>query len=776
MAHVTNLPWFDRLLCSDARSSLPDGVNDHCWLVSTTQSQPSALSVITTYGLRASHMQVFPSFTCEDQTVQDPAQFHTQPLVQFHSTNYLSISFSPFRDIEVLYEFWVPASQLIMGEITCTNRSEKTKSLQVDWLVELSPLSGGSPMKHSQYGLSTVLQGECADLFPVFYLSGDTSPSRSTIPGLSTRFLLLPAASKRSLWVLASLSTSDTSFQLARQYSSRSMEIEKLRVEMADKLDQAQISVAHPILGEALELSRVRANQLLMPPTGNFKFPTFVNARGPDTGFYPRKALLEINPEWSGQTFPQIWLMAQTLLPGRPALVRGFIMNMLTRRPTQSGIDHRVGLNGALTGHTALPLAAQLVADLHTYLNDLPWLEEIYPDLLTSVKLWITDEPDGSLRVSGLAHPIQLGLQLSGEDAEISASNIWMKLGIDNNLLVTSLLIRELTDLIQVSRWLGKTEEIAWLENTKARLTSQLLSIRDDHTGLFHNLEQSPDYPAAGKPIHVYKHNGLYNPRRKFHANNRVYLRITGEERIKPGFSCTLNTRLGEKTTALHITSSDLIEFGNTRLFVSEQVCDFLESLEIRDLSNGLSIEVGLPDTEEVDLTQLLTLYAGVLSSSQADQMLRHLHVRDFFGSEGLSLLPSHSGETALPVPFYLAGMIVEGLLRYDKIYLADQVFHHHFITRFTRTLSHPGLYSKAAVFNLEDLVPARLFLKLRGVVRLTDHEVILSHFIKQKRNAVTVQYNRIELRLKPFLAEIHTQTGEVIYLNRAGPNRVLLD
>jgi len=53
---------------------------------------------------------------------------------------------------------------------------------------------------------------------------------------------------------------------------------------------------------------------------------------------------------------------------------------------------------------------------------------------------------------------------------------------------------------------------------------------------------------------------------------------------------------------------------------------------------------------------------------------------------------------------------------------------------------------------------------------------VILSHFIKRKQDTVTVQYNKIELRLKPYITEIHTQTGEVIYLNRAGPNRVILE
>jgi len=120
--------------------------------------------------------------------------------------------------------------------------------------------------------------------------------------------------------------------------------------------------------------------------------------------------------------------------------------------------------------------------------------------------------------------------------------------------------------------------------------------------------------------------------------------------------------------------------------------------------------------------------------------------------------------------------MIIDGLLRYKKVWLAEQVFNQHFLDPWIGKLRGSKTSIQPTRWTVEDLIPARLFLKIRGVVSFTQREVILSHFIKLKRDALTVQYNKIELRLKPYLTEIHTQTGEVIYLNRAGPNRILLE
>ena len=764
------------LLWADIRFTPPYVWNDHCWEVCSSSGQPPSMSGATTYGLRASQMQVFPSFSLVDQVVRDPAQFFSQPEIQYYSTNFIALSFSPFQGIDVIYNIWVPNSQILMGEILFHNRTSETHTLGVEWQVNLAPLQEGSPMKHVQSGLTTVLQGECGGIFPVFYLPGDVIPSTSSTPGLAGKYLLMPFSGKQITWALASLSSPEASFQQARQYSSKTLDVEKLRIEMADKREMMIFSSDDKVIAQAMQLSRIRALQLVMPPQGNFPHPTFITARGVDKGYHSQADQIGINPEWSGQTLADIWLIMQTLLPGQANEIKGFIENSLSRQSENGRVDHRLSAGGAQTGHNALPMLARLVAELHPHLNDVPWLEDIYPRLMSSLRSWLDFEPGGQPRVKGLTHPAQIGVSLCDEKDSQFASNLWIGFHTNSNFFILTLLIREITYLLQISRWLQRHEEIEWLDSTRKKLLSKAMQLWDGKRGVFHKPVSSEGQIRAGTVIHVYKRNGSYKPKQKLPFAEKLYMRVTGEIRLTSGFSCAIKGLNGDVPLEITVRQPDTLAIGSSRVFVSEQEFTFIESVEIKGLPTGLSIEIGQPSDEQPGIIQLLSLYAGLLTPREADLMLRNIRVRDYFGEEGVTMLPAKENNQALFVPSNMLGMIIEGLLDYAKVRLAEQVFDHHFFTQRTNKRELSQRLMNTAQWSVEDLVPARLFLKIRGVVMFTNREVILSHFIKQKKDSVTVQYNKIELRLNPYLTEIHTQTGEVIYLNRAGPNKILLE
>ena len=50
-------------LAADMRFSTPNYVNDHIWEMEIGSGEPSALTLRTTYGLRARSMRIFPRFT-----------------------------------------------------------------------------------------------------------------------------------------------------------------------------------------------------------------------------------------------------------------------------------------------------------------------------------------------------------------------------------------------------------------------------------------------------------------------------------------------------------------------------------------------------------------------------------------------------------------------------------------------------------------------------------------------------------------------------------------
>jgi hypothetical protein len=109
------------VLAADFRLTQPDYFNDQIWELDTASGEPPALALRTTYGLRARTMRLFPSFTEDGKTVIDPAQFASQPVVRRLYPNFLSLTFSPFKGVDVNAEYWISTSQVAAGRLTITN-------------------------------------------------------------------------------------------------------------------------------------------------------------------------------------------------------------------------------------------------------------------------------------------------------------------------------------------------------------------------------------------------------------------------------------------------------------------------------------------------------------------------------------------------------------------------------------------------------------------------------------------------------------------------------
>lgn len=767
---------FCQILGADIRFSLPDAMNDQVWEFCPGKIQPRALSLLTTYGFRASRMHVFPVFTVEDRPISDPVDFSVLPEVFFSSTNFMAVQFSPFQDIDVILRLWVPTSQIILGELTCINAASVAKTIGIDWLAHLTPVAMGSPMKQTQMGLSTVLQGECADLFPVFYLAGGAYASSTSIPGLSSKLLLMPSSEKRLTWALASHSSIDASFQQARQYSSRSLEVEQLKIEMTDKRELLRCQTVNPEVTKILARSNIRARQFILPALQQFYQPTYMTVRDVNTGSYPRPDIIEINPGWNGQTLPEIIVLADNLLPGNPEVIKGLLQNQLKHQATDGSIDHQVGPNGSRTGHPALPLLAQLVADLNNYMEDTTWLEEVYPRLVAFLGSWLTLDADEKIKMRELSHPVQLGIDLTSPKAELLPSDLWIRLKSSDNNFVPALLYREVSALLQLARQLQKDEEIQRLERLQNQLRTHLERHWNNKTATMDQPDSYTGLVTKGLIIHQYKRNGQFKPACRLPRTGRIFVRLHGEHRLPPRFTCHIRGISANEPVEIVIHPTDLLPAGQARVCVTTQCFSTVDAIEIVNLPAGSHLEIGQADLLEKDLTAFLSLYAGFLTPQQVTRFLRTNPIGDHLSARTGVLLDHRAEESLLPAPGYLVKLIIEGFLRYGKINLAHHLYHCHFIARAVAQKSvFPGV-PLPELKSLDDLALIRLFLKIHGVVRITGKEVILSHFIKRKQDAVTVQYNKVELRVKPYVTEICTQTGEVIYLNRAGPNRVILE
>ena len=92
-------------LAADSRLSIPDYLNDHIWELVIGGGEPPALSLQTTYGLRAKAMRLFLRFSENGKSVSDPSAFALPPTVRRFYPNFLILDYSPLINIDVSTEY-----------------------------------------------------------------------------------------------------------------------------------------------------------------------------------------------------------------------------------------------------------------------------------------------------------------------------------------------------------------------------------------------------------------------------------------------------------------------------------------------------------------------------------------------------------------------------------------------------------------------------------------------------------------------------------------------
>ena len=202
-------------LAADQRLSRPEYPNDIVWELSAA-GQPPALSLHTTFGLRAHWMRLFPRFVTPAAAVQHPQDFAAPARLTFLSPGFVRLAFAPLPSVETVLEIRVPTSQTLAGRFTFKNPSVLPQRFTLEWCAVLSPLPGGQSMAFLPLQLAPALQGRSANLAPVCFLAGGAAASQGPYPGLSLSVDLPPGVERSCTWALAALAEPQASFEAAR--------------------------------------------------------------------------------------------------------------------------------------------------------------------------------------------------------------------------------------------------------------------------------------------------------------------------------------------------------------------------------------------------------------------------------------------------------------------------------------------------------------------------------------------------------------------------------
>jgi len=621
-------------LTADFRLCTPDYVNDHIWELDTGGGDPPALSLRTTYGLRARMMRLFPRFTLNGQTVSDPVTFPRMPRLRRFFPNFLSLDFSPILSIDVVVEYWAPDSHTTSGRFTVTNRSSEPSDLLLELCGQLVPLEGHSLAPLLMQSVN-ILTGRTADLAPVIFLTGGPQPGPGPYPSLALDLTLAAGGTRTLTWAQAALATPEESFELARRTAARTWEAERAKIEMVNAAQTIEVSTGNPDWDAAFALSQKIAFGLFFGSSQHLPYPSFVVARQPDQGYSPRGDGSDYPHLWSGQT-PFDTCSLASLLHGAPELAAGLVCNFLAAQSEEGAVDSKPGLAGQRGRWLAAPLLASIAWQTYKQTRNLDFLREVQPGLEAFTRCWFDRSRDrDNDGFPEWDHPQQTGLEHN------SAFSVWQTgaqtadISTFESPALAALLCRETLAQAHIAEALDQPENRTRWEMESGRFRVLTEGCWDAKTVLYHLRDRDTHRSPAGKSLGTHLGSGTLALGRSFRQPVRllIQLELVGGATRRPELNLS-----GQNGNAPQTELMDFHGGAGLSVATSRMVYTRVAEIEVIGLEQHDRVSVSLLDFSSEDVTLFLPLWAGIPNLRRAHNIVNRtlLAANRFGGSFGV--------------------------------------------------------------------------------------------------------------------------------------------
>lgn len=657
-------------LAADSRLSTPDYVNDHIWELEPGGGEPVALSLRTTYGLRARAMRLFLRFSENGRAVIDPAEFAVGPRLKRFYPNFLWLEFSPFENLEVSTEYWVPESHALAGRVTLVNRSSTTRQVRFEVCAALAHLDGQNMMPIQQQ-MVNVLAGGTGGLFPVIFMTGGPKPGPGPHPSLSLDLELGPGAMRQFTFAQAAEGELPLAFELARRIAARPWEAERARIELLHASSTYEIRTGDVDWDAALAFTQTAAFSLLLP--GGEKLPrtTFIAARQPDHGFSRKGDGTDYPPAWSGQTPLEAHYLA-SLMPGAPQVGRDFLLNFLAVQAENGEIDNKPGAGGQRGKLLAAPMLASLAWSLYQRNPDEAFLQRVFPKLQKFFWSWFS--PAHDLQRDGIpewTHLLQTGFE---DNPLFDVWHPWSQ-GVDISTVhspaLCAMLYREARCLMRMAKTLEATDDLSLLELQAGALQSTVEATWDARTALYSYVDHETCLCLPGKEVVRSKGGAAsFRPKAEFEHPLRLQIEIL----TKSHTSKRPEVEIGEypiKGEPEIIEGSRFQWQSGGLVATSRKVYTRVGRIKVRGLEDKDKVIVRTVDLTSEDHTLLLPLWAGMSDPQHAQALIGRtiLSAERFdrpFGLPALPSLPAAEADTVgMSVHLPWNHLVGEGLLAY---------------------------------------------------------------------------------------------------------------
>ncbi len=728
-------------ISSDARLGPTDYTNDQIWELNLGNSEPPAITLQTTFGLRARSCRIFPRFIFNGETVNNPAHFHHPITIHHYYPNYLNLSFRPFSSINVILEYWVPDSHTIACRTKLVNTSREVCQIQVDWVELLVPAEEGNRMSASEIGVTTILSGQTANLTPVLFLTGGAQPGKSPYPSLNLSYNILPHGEQYLYWVQASLMEINASYEQAKEIINKNWDTELARIKRINS-QRLELFTGNQDWDSALYLAQTLVDQLFIHPIAPCKTMSYVSSRTPDQGYSLLHDNIDYSYTWNGQTAHGAYYLTNFLLPSSTEILKGLLDNFFASQTTQGEIDNKPGLYGQSSHILATPLLAQMTWLYYQYTESQEFLASSFPNLLAFFFSWFTPSHD---RDTDLIPEWDQVIQTGYEDHPLFSFRGEMSGGLDITTVespdLCSYLYRECQTLIAIAREIGESEPISRLESIGANLKAMVDQSWDDARACYLYRDRESHLSTAAEILGRRNGTGVIEIHREFHPPVRPLIQLISQKEGTRPVQIYIHGNAISGAHRVHHISTDQIHWHLKGAYLtSEYIYESIEHVEVTGLMTGDELVIHASDLTHIDQTLLLPLWAGIPTNSRAKIMinLTIMNKKKFFSTYGIKACFDYpnlneNDEYYKSIHLPLISLILEGLIDYGERKKASEIF-----TRLMKAVVHslkndltfhqhyqPDSGSPLGAANtLTSLIPIGLFLNILGVKILSSTKV----------------------------------------------------
>lgn len=769
-------------VAADMRLSTPRYVNDHSWELDLGSGEPPALSLRTTYGLRARSIRIFPRFTENGSSVTNVSTFFTPPVIRRFYPNFLELTFNPFEGLEVTYEIRVPDSNTIAGRITVANRSTERRQPRLEMCAALVPLEGHT-FSHVQMQMVNVLVGQTSGLIPLLFMTGGPLPGPGPQPSLMVDFDLDPGTSRRLTWSQAATLEHQTSFDTARLVAAQPWDAERARIELVNAGETVEIHTGDPDWDAALALSQKAAFSLLFPGDKNLPHPSFVQVRGPDQGYSRKGDGSDYPASWNGGSPLDAYYLA-SVLPAAPNLAKGFVRNFLAIQTEDGTVDGKPGLGGQRGRYPAMPLLASMAWNIHCATQDDDFLTEIFPKLLKFFWTWFSPMNDRDRDgIPEWIHLLQTGYE---ENPMFDTWNPWSQ-GADissmHNPALMAMLYREGRSLLKIAGALGREAEVRLVQKQAEQLKAALKQTWNARAALYRYRDRETGESSSGKVLGRLQGSGTIKLKQTFEPPVRLLIEVQTKDPAarRPQVIISEYVTKGENEVIqggqFHWRSGGMVA-------TSQKVHAKIGRIQVRGVNASDRVVVRRPDYTGEDHTLFLPLWAAIPEEQQAEVMIHRnlLNAERFYRPFGIPACPSAPTVEADPAcsSVYLPWnqLICEGLLSYGYRQEAALLVA-HLMTGVIENLKQKRVFYQRYHADtgqgqgernaLSGLAPVGLFLKVLGVQVLSPTQVRL-----EGKNPfpwpVTVQYKGLKVIRGLERTEVIFSNGKSAWVDDPAP------